>query len=605
MATEYRDPTPIPENPNYDPKDVPEVIKTNTDFVRDKMKGKDVREALGRAVDIAGIWSFKVYDEWLVSGQVADRSLKPIKLKEDAQNAGLTSGVYYPMAKATIINNELEDSASLNDHLTVPLQITVDNADPDKTYLLLQIFNDSEKNLYGATFGYVPRSDEHLINATDVKSYNFSQFSTTPLVSDQYGHITQKYVFSDDTAITITYQDVDNLRLYFGDINLKKYYDSCVIDESCYRYRLDSRGLNRNLNVEYPLVNFKVPDNGLKNSEPLPAHKKVLRDIKVINPDPDLSYLIAGIYDDDEFNRYGVQFATAKKLDGNSFNKDDIEVVNKLETLPATKLVADNEGNITFTCKHNATTLMATYNLLDLEELNSPRLLYFKGNNFYDIALISEAANIIFPVDADLKKYNKPTWLGDSITEINNKASIHYHEIIAQKWGATTSTNMGISGSTIGNKSNPMSVRYKDIPVDTDFISVFGGVNDYGKNQPLGEFGDTTNETFYGALHVLFDGLQSKFPTVPKIFISPMKIGSDFGGDFNAIKNGLGLTQMQYERAIVEMTQLYSIPHLSLLDDMGVTFAVKAQGDYYSADTLHPNNAGHEIIADKILEFLK
>ncbi len=80
MTTEYRDPTPIPDNPNYDPKDVPEVIKTNTDFVRRKMKGKDVRESLARAVDIAGIWSFKFYKEWLVSGQVAEDSIGDNKI---------------------------------------------------------------------------------------------------------------------------------------------------------------------------------------------------------------------------------------------------------------------------------------------------------------------------------------------------------------------------------------------------------------------------------------------------------------------------------------------------------------------------------------------
>ncbi|MCT8386139.1 SGNH/GDSL hydrolase family protein [Leuconostoc mesenteroides] len=112
-----------------------------------------------------------------------------------------------------------------------------------------------------------------------------------------------------------------------------------------------------------------------------------------------------------------------------------------------------------------------------------------------------------------------------------------------------------------------------------------------------------TSEQFYGALHVLLNGLQTKFPTVPKIFISAQHIGDKFPG-FRSTVNDLGFTQDQYEEAIIKMTSKFGVPHLSLFSDMGVTFAVDAQADVYSVDSLHPNNAGHEIIADKVLKFL-
>lgn len=544
---------------------------------------------------------------------IPDRTIEPVKLTASTQNAGIASGVYYPLVKSSIINNAADSTDPVALHLSMPLGITVDHADRDKTYVLLQIFNDAEKNQYGATFGYAPRIDGHTIDANHVASYNFDTFSNVPPSQDQYGHITQKFTFDDDTSITITYQNnpaVDWTRkLYFGDLSKKVYVDACIIDESCYHYKVESRGLTINRNVDYPLVRFEVPNNGLADSKPLPAHKKALRDVKVINPEPNMSYLVAGIYNDESNDRYGVQFAKAPRIDGAAFNPDEVQIINGFETMKSQPAPLDEAGNRTYTFSYGETVLTATYNSNDYFDFSDKRLLYFEISNgvrnFFDIALISESSFIKLPTKiTDEKRFDKPTWLGDSITEINSKASIHYHEIIAQKWGAKTSTNMGISGSTIGNKSDPMSVRFEKIPADTDFISVFGGVNDYGLNQPLGELGDTTNDTFYGALYVLLNGLQAHFPTIPKIFISPMHIGSEFGGNFTSTVNGLGLTQDVYEQAIVEMTCKFGVPHLSLFSDMGVTFAVKQQSDYYSADSLHPNNAGHEIIADKILQFL-
>jgi len=363
--------------------------------------------------------------------------------------------------------------------------------------------------------------------------------------------------------------------------------------------------MDNNYDVDYPLVSYKVPGNTSPNSTPLAEHRRVLRDIKIINPEPNTSYLIFGIYNDASNKKFGVQFAKATRIDGVSFDMSTVRIINDTSTLSNSPLPVDSDGNTNYTVSYGNTVISVTYHVGDMEASYGTKLLYVDGTRYYDIALINESTFINLPnLTIKTKRYNKPTWLGDSITEINSKASIHYHEIIASEWGSSVSTNMGISGSTIGNLYNPMSVRYQDIPSDTDFISVFGGVNDYGRNQPLGKYGDTTNETFYGALYVLLNGLQTKFPTIPKIFISPMHIGSEFGGNFTSTVNGLGLTQDVYEQAIVEMTRKFGVPHLSLFSDMGVTFAVKQQSDYYSADSLHPNNAGHEIIADKILHFL-
>lgn len=116
--------------------------------------------------------------------------------------------------------------------------------------------------------------------------------------------------------------------------------------------------------------------------------------------------------------------------------------------------------------------------------------------------------------------FKRPAWLGDSITANNGLATVHYHDILAADWDVERSDNLGISGSTIGSRYDAMSARYHAIPKDADFIAVYGGVNDYGRDQPLGQYGDHDMTTFYGALAVLLTGLQTNWPTVPKLFIS-------------------------------------------------------------------------------------
>lgn len=200
--------------------------------------------------------------------------------------------------------------------------------------------------------------------------------------------------------------------------------------------------------------------------------------------------------------------------------------------------------------------------------------------------------------------FKRPAWLGDSITANNGLATVHYHDILAADWDVERSDNLGISGSTIGSRYDAMAVRYQAIPEDADFIAVFGGVNDYGRDQPLGQYGDCDMTTFYGALMMLLTGLQTNWPTVPKLFISAIHIGPDFGGSFSAVTNGLGYRQSDYEAAIAQMTADYGVPHLSLYRDAGMTFAIPAQAAIYSVDTLHPNNAGHRVIARKLQSFL-
>ena len=180
-----------------------------------------------------------------------------------------------------------------------------------------------------------------------------------------------------------------------------------------------------------------------------------------------------------------------------------------------------------------------------------------------------------------------------------------YPWIIQDLLGATV-YNYGISGSTIsgGGASTsipgnfPMNIRYADM-VYADYILVLGGVNDYIiTSTPLGTKGDTTNQTFYGALKILIEGLIKKYPTGKIGFMTPLRKAND------TAPNGAGLTLKQYRDAIIDMCEDYCIPVLDLYTKGGCHPNIEAWKNANLPDGLHPNQAYYRRLALQIAQFI-
>lgn len=143
--------------------------------------------------------------------------------------------------------------------------------------------------------------------------------------------------------------------------------------------------------------------------------------------------------------------------------------------------------------------------------------------------------------------------LGDSLSH----PTLHYVDKkywvwISDRVGGMEIYNYGISGTRITN----FSQRYNQMHY-SDIITVFGGVNDWGQQSsdptPLGTAEDTTNDTFYGALDILCNGILTTFPKSTTIFITPL-------GNSSTTENGLGLTIYDYADAIIKVCEKYKIP---------------------------------------------
>jgi lysophospholipase L1-like esterase len=210
----------------------------------------------------------------------------------------------------------------------------------------------------------------------------------------------------------------------------------------------------------------------------------------------------------------------------------------------------------------------------------------------------------------------KINFLGDSITQgcgVVIPGNI-YHERLASEYGLAAARNYGIGGTRIARQTKPslyaewdldFVLRVDHLDPDADIIVVFGGTNDFGHGDaPLGTMEDRTPFTFYGACHTLCQKLIEKFPEALIVFMTPLhRLEEDnINGDGSKVPMG---NLKVYINILKEVLEFYSIPTLDLWACSGIQPKVDVLKEKYCPDGLHPNDAGHKLIADRLAGFLK
>lgn len=202
----------------------------------------------------------------------------------------------------------------------------------------------------------------------------------------------------------------------------------------------------------------------------------------------------------------------------------------------------------------------------------------------------------------------KVHFLGDSITygwgmdEIGNSFVLRFRE----KYPNAEITNYGISGSSIAPHLQPRGLprdrhfvmRAKEMSDGADLIVVFGGTNDFGQKDasPLGEWGDTDDNTFYGALYVLYKILIEKYPSANILIITPLQRNRT--GE--TVRNGYGYLLQDYVDAIERTANYFSLPILDLYRNSGMSPMVDIIKERMFFDGVHPNEEGHKRIFERI-----
>lgn len=164
--------------------------------------------------------------------------------------------------------------------------------------------------------------------------------------------------------------------------------------------------------------------------------------------------------------------------------------------------------------------------------------------------------------------------LGDSLiygNKLKNEAT--WVNKLGKKYGMTV-YNHGINGNTVAvqekeTKTPPMCVRFADMEEGADYVVVLGGANDKRLDVPIGENGDTDPHTFKGALNTLIAGLTAKYPRAKMLFLT----------NYNRWpgKNALGISDVAYVDAMLEICALHAIPCFDNYRGSGISFQNKAQ----------------------------
>lgn len=209
----------------------------------------------------------------------------------------------------------------------------------------------------------------------------------------------------------------------------------------------------------------------------------------------------------------------------------------------------------------------------------------------------------------------KIAFLGDSITEGCGTSSLEhtFWNVFGQKTGAQV-FGYGIGGTRIAPQRVPSDPRADQdfisrvdgmIP-DADVVVVFGGTNDFGHGDaPFGTRGDQTSETFCGALHVLFTKLYERYPAAQLVVMTPTHRLSETDSVMNEFGVRRSGNLRAYVQAIRDAAEDFAVPVLDLFRVSGIQPSVPALREAYMPDGLHPNDAGHAKIADKLIGFLQ
>jgi lysophospholipase L1-like esterase len=199
-------------------------------------------------------------------------------------------------------------------------------------------------------------------------------------------------------------------------------------------------------------------------------------------------------------------------------------------------------------------------------------------------------------------------FLGDSITEGHGTTEPDkvFHQLIRAKHGLKNAYNCGIGGTRIAKQSDYSNhkwdlyfgMRVDVLPREADAVVVFGGTNDYGHGDAkIGEPDSCDVCTFFGGLNTLYNSLKERYPDARFVFMTPLE------------REGQNNPQPPENKILEDyvnaLRSFCKDKNLDLID----LFESKVL-DPYNADLvpdgLHPNDAGHEkmaeYIATKLLE---
>lgn len=226
----------------------------------------------------------------------------------------------------------------------------------------------------------------------------------------------------------------------------------------------------------------------------------------------------------------------------------------------------------------------------------------FKDNTVPESAIIKNNSNSHIYGEVIEKPFgfnNKTIALfGDSIASgIANEGSGNI-SAGSNKWASLFCTHVGatlasyaVGGATIAYRADEQYASvYAQVTAYTgqaDFIMIAGGTNDYNQGVDVGQYGDNTEYTTYGALKLICEYLKTNYPTTPVFFITPINVMKDILGIDKSLLNN-------YRNAIYEVATSYGYNVINGIDLVPVVGNTTWDNEFITyADGTHPTLKGH------------
>lgn len=263
---------------------------------------------------------------------------------------------------------------------------------------------------------------------------------------------------------------------------------------------------------------------------------------------------------------------------------------------------------------------------------------YPAGETYYDIGIKADDGSSVYPyrinnyleitydydkvcigdVPSKYKKY-KVLYVGDSITEVNYSSRCNWTKLLTS-WFGFDAKNIGKGGTGIvRGGANAWNTLIDSVDGEYDLILIMGNMNDYSGNvfnaSKLGKFGDTGLTTQYGAIDTFLKKVMAKWPlakvgwitSTPRQYLAGDSDNPDATTSEGYLWSKTGVFE-DADKAIIDVCHNYSVPVLDLFHESSLqAWSTEQRSAYFYADgnSVHPNDAGHLIIGQKIAKFVE
>lgn len=251
--------------------------------------------------------------------------------------------------------------------------------------------------------------------------------------------------------------------------------------------------------------------------------------------------------------------------------------------------------------------------------INDNELIFDTGVK-YTLPWLTFTEEQVSEITANVSRFSdyKVLFIGDSITEHNFRANKNWVDYITEDLNITDYYNGGMSGTGILTPFGSSPDWITALPTyddDFDLVLIMGDMNDWSHktfdSSKIGNFGDSTTDTFYGTMKVYLEMILNKYPLAKVGWITSTPRNETIAGTSDNLHGKTSIFNTA-NNIIKEMCNNYSIPVLELYKESNLYPWISANNtEYftpesggYIADGVHPNSKGQRIMAYKIYNFI-